>query len=210
MLDLSIVFQSMENFTRLYLARHGQVVGFDKLTANGHTDVDITETGVIQMNSLAERLRLVELSAIYATGLKRTEKGARIIAQYHNLPIITRPEMKEIYFGDWEGLSFEEIEKVYPGKLNKRFADIVSYRPPGNGENMEDVSNRVKTCLNEILSKQVGNNILIVAHGGVNRTILCAALGIELKNLFNIQQDYGCLNIIDYYPDNVLVRLVNG
>ena len=200
----------MEKYTRLYLARHGQVVGFDKMTANGHTDVDITETGVIQMNRLAERLRLVELSAIYATGLKRTEKGARIIGQYHNLPVITRPEMREIYFGDWEGMSLEEIEKIYPGKLDKRFADIVSYRPPGNGENMKDVSKRVKTCLNEILREQAGYHILIVAHGGVNRTILCDALGMDIKNLFNIQQDYGCLNIIDYYPDNALIRLVNG
>ena len=75
--------------------------------------------------------------------LKRTEKGARIIGQHHNLPILTRPEMKEIYFGDWESMSLDEIEKSYPGELDKRFADIAGYRPPGNGESMEDVSKRV-------------------------------------------------------------------
>ncbi len=200
----------MEKHTRLYLARHGQVVGFDKLVANGHTDVDITETGVIQMNTLAERLRLVELNAIYATGLMRTEKGARIIGQYHNIPIISEPDMKEIFFGDWEGMSLEEIEKVYPGELDKRFADIAGYRPPGNGENMEDVSKRILKCLKGIIKKHTGKKILIVAHGGVNRTILCDALEMDINKLFNIQQDYGCLNILDYYPDNVLVRLVNG
>lgn len=200
----------MEKYTRLYLIRHGQVVGFDKLTANGHTDVDITETGVIQMNSLAERLRLVELNAVYATGLTRTEKGARIIGQFHNTPIISKPEMKEIYFGDWEGMSLEEIEKVYPGEMDKRYSDIAGYRPPGNGENMNDLFKRVLACLKEIIREKIGKNILIVAHGGVNRTILCDALGMDINNLFNIQQDYGCLNILDYYPDNILVRLVNG
>lgn len=200
----------MENYTRLYLARHGQVVGFDKMTANGHTDVGITETGVIQMNNLAERLRLVEIDAIYATGLTRTEKGARIIGQYHNIPVISRPEMKEIFFGDWEGMSLEELEKAYPGELDKRHADIARYRPPGNGENMNDVLKRVIPSLKEIIREHTGKNILIVAHGGVNRVILCDALGMDLYNLFNIQQDYGCLNIIDYYPENVLVRLVNG
>ena len=200
----------MEKYTRLYLIRHGQVVGFDKLTANGHTDVDITETGVIQMNSLAERLRLVELNAVYATGLIRTEKGARIIGQFHNTPIKSKPEMKEIYFGNWEGMSLEEIEKVYPGEMDKRHSDIAGYRPPGNGENMNDLFKRVLACLKEIISEKIGKNILIVAHGGVNRTILCDALGMDISNLFNIQQDYGCLNILDYYPDNILVRLVNG
>ena len=200
----------MEKYTRLYLVRHGQVVGFEKLKANGHTDVDITETGVIQMNTLAEKLRLVELNAIYATGLIRTEKGARIIGQYHNLPIISKPELKEIYFGDWEGMHLEEIEKACPGELDKRYNDITGYRPPGNGESMSDVSKRVLVCLKEIISENTGKNVLIVAHGGVNRTIFCEALGMDIKNLFNIQQDYGCLNILDFYPDNVLVRLVNG
>lgn len=200
----------MEKYTRLYLIRHGQVIGFDKLVANGHTDVDITETGVVQMNTLAERLRLVELNTIYATGLKRTEKGARIIGQYHDIRIISRPEMKEIFFGDWEGMSLEEIEKSYPGELDKRYADIAGYRPPGGGENMIDVSERVLASLKKIISKEAGKNILIVAHGGVNRLILCDALGMDINNLFNIQQDYGCLNILDYYPDNTIVRLVNG
>jgi alpha-ribazole phosphatase len=210
MLELSILSKAMENYTRLYLARHGQVVGFDKMTANGHTDVDITETGVIQMNNLAERLRLVEINAIYATGLTRTERGARIIGQYHNIPVISRPEMKEIFFGDWEGMSLVEVEEAYPGELGKRHADIARYRPPGNGENMNDVSNRVIPSLEGIIREHTGKKILIVAHGGVNRIILCEALGMDLYNLFNIQQDYGCLNIIDYYPENVLVRLVNG
>ncbi|MBN2419572.1 MAG: histidine phosphatase family protein, partial [Deltaproteobacteria bacterium] len=195
----------MERYTRLYIVRHGQVVGFDKMTANGHTDVDITETGVVQMNTLAERLRSVDLDAIYATGLIRTEKGARIIGQYHDIPVITRPEMKEIFFGDWEGMSLEDIEKACPGELDRRYADIAGYRPPGNGENMNDVSKRVLACLKEIISENTGKNILIVAHGGVNRIILCDALGMDIKNIFNIQQDYGCLNIIDYYSRNVLV-----
>jgi alpha-ribazole phosphatase/probable phosphoglycerate mutase len=199
----------MERHTRLYLARHGETVGFERMTANGHTDVDITETGIIQMQTLAERLRLVELHAIYATGLKRTEKGARIIGQYHPVPVKKKPDLKEIFFGDWDGMPLEEIERAYPGELDKRYADIAGYRPP-NGENMADVSKRVLGCLKEILIEEEGKNILIVAHGGVNRLIICDALGLSVKSLFNIQQDYGCLNIIDYYPVNRVVRLLNG
>ena len=200
----------MEKHTRLYLARHGQVVGFENPTANGHTDVDITETGVAQMNTLAERLRDIELSAIYATGLKRTEKGAGIIGRYHDCPVISKPDLKEIYFGAWEGMALEEIEEAYPGELKKRSFDIAGYKPPGDGESMKDASKRILPCLKEIIMENIGKNILVVAHGGVNRIILCNALDMNISRLFNLEQDYGCLNIIDYFSDNAVVKLVNG
>jgi alpha-ribazole phosphatase len=200
----------MEKYSRLYLVRHGQVIGFEELRANGHTDVDITETGRLQMEALAERLRFVDIDIIYSSDLIRTEKGALIIGRHHNKPYHKKRELREIYFGEWEGKSLSEIDKDYPGEFEKRLKDIANYRPPGNGESMEDLSGRVHSCLTDILTENVGSTILIIAHGGVNRLILCKELGMDISNLFNIQQDFGCLNIIDYYPDNALVRLVNG
>lgn len=200
----------MEKYSRLYLARHGQVVGFEELRANGHTDVDITETGRLQMEAIAERLRLVDIDIIYSSDLTRAERGARIIGRHHNKPYFKKRELREIYFGNWEGMSISEIEREYPGEFEKRNADIADYRPPGNGESMRDVSKRIRSCLDNILAEHMGNTILIVAHGGVNRLILCKALGMDISSLFNIQQDFGCLNIIDYYPDNAIVRLMNG
>jgi alpha-ribazole phosphatase/probable phosphoglycerate mutase len=49
-----------------------------------------------------------------------------------------------------------------------------------------------------------------VAHAGVNRVILCDALSLPLQHLFRLDQNYGCLNIIDYFPDFTVVRLING
>jgi alpha-ribazole phosphatase/probable phosphoglycerate mutase len=200
----------MEKHNRLFLVRHGQVVGFDRLLANGHTDVDITEVGKIQMESLAERLRLVNIQAIYSSDLKRAETGARILGRYHDVIHHIGPELRELYFGDWEGISMAEINDSYPGELERRRKDIKNFRPPGGGESMLDLSERVIPCFQKILEEQKGKEILIVAHGGVNRIILCNALGLDLMNVFNIQQDYGCLNIIDYYPDSAIVRLING
>ena len=200
----------MEKLNRLFLVRHGQVVGFDQLLANGHTDVDITEVGKIQMESLAERLRLVNIQAIYSSDLKRAETGARILGRHHDVRHHVAPELRELYFGDWEGMSMAEINDSYPGELERRRKDIKNFRLPGGGESMLDLSERVIPCFQKILEEQKGKEILIVAHGGVNRVILCNALGLDLMNVFNIQQDYGCLNIIDYYPDSAIVRLVNG
>lgn len=200
----------MERLNRLYLARHGQVVEFDELRANGHTDVDITETGEIQMESLASRLKLADIRGVYSSDLKRTVIGARIIGRHHDVKHKIVPELREIFFGDWEGISMHEIQEQYPGENEKRLKDVVDYRPPGKGESMRDLSERVIPHLKKILREQKGSDLLIVAHGGVNRIILCHALGLDIANLFNIYQDYGCLNIIDYYPDHSIVRLING
>jgi alpha-ribazole phosphatase/probable phosphoglycerate mutase len=192
------------------MIRHGQVVGYDRFPAVGHTDIDITEVGTLQMEHLAERLRLVNLKAIYASDLKRSVKGAQIIARHHNVPIVSLPELREMYFGAWEGLSMSEIQERYPGELERRKDDLSNYRTPGNGESVKALFERIIPCLQGILDDLKGSDILLVGHGGVNRVILCHALGLDLANMISLQQDYGCLNIIDYRADSRLVRLING
>jgi alpha-ribazole phosphatase/probable phosphoglycerate mutase len=192
------------------MVRHGQVVGYDRFPAVGHTDLDITEVGILQMEHLAERLRLVDLKAIYASDLKRSVKGAQIIARHHNVPIISLPELREMYFGAWEGLSMSEIQERYPGELERRKDDLSNYAAPGNGESVKALSERIIPCLKGIFDDLKGSDILLVGHGGVNRVILCHALGLDLANMISLQQDYGCLNIIDYRADSRLVRLING
>ena len=199
----------MDRLNRLYIVRHGQIVGYDKFPIYGHTDVDITEVGIIQIEHLADQLRLVNIRAIYSSDLKRSVKGAQIIARHHDVPLHALPELREMYFGDWEGATLTEIREHFPDELDRRNADLVNYQPPGGGESIGHLSERIMSCFQNILDEQKGNDILIVGHGGVNRVILCSALGLDLTRMFSLQQDYGCLNIIDYFPDSTLVRLVN-
>ena len=200
----------MNRINRLYMVRHGQIVGYDGFPIYGHTDVDMSEVGVIQMEHLAERLRLVNIRAIYSSDLKRSFMGARIIARHHDAPLHILPELREMHFGEWEGLTMTEIRERFPIDLEKRNADLLNYRSPGEGESIGHLSKRVMNCFETILEDQKGNDILLVGHGAVNRVILCDALGLDLRRMFRIQQDYGCLNIIDYFPDSTLLRLING
>ena len=198
------------NRNRVYLIRHGQVNGYEDFPVYGYTDVGLTDTGVLQMEQMAERLRLVDLMAIYSSDLDRSVMGARQIARYHDVPLYPLPELRESYFGDWEGSTLGEIRKRYPAELEKRKADLMNYQAPGGGESLSAFSERITNCFQRILMEQNGNDIAIVAHGGVNRVILCNALGLDLSRMFNIHQEYGCLNIIDYFPDSTLIRLING
>ncbi|MEW6668500.1 MAG: histidine phosphatase family protein [Thermodesulfobacteriota bacterium] len=200
----------MKKSSRLYLARHGQVQGYDSFPAYGHTDVEMTEVGLLQMEHLADRLRLTEIHAVYSSDLKRAVTGARIIGRHHDVPITAVPRLREVYFGDWEGKSFLEIRTRFPELLTRRETELLTFEPPGGGESIGHLAERVMAGFGEILEKNGEKNVLLVAHAAVNRVILCNALGLDLKSMFSLQQDYGCLNIIDYFPDRTLVRLVNG
>lgn len=200
----------MDRLNRLYIVRHGQIVNYDKIPVCGYTDVDVTEVGILQLDRLAERLRLAHIDAIYSSDLQRSVNGAHIIARHHDVPLYQLSELREMYFGDWEGLTLEEIRNRFPDELEKRKKELIHFQPPGKGESIEDLSKRVIACFEKILEEQNGNDFLIVGHGGVNRVILCHALGLDLSRMFNIQQNYGCLNIVDYFDDSTLVRLING
>jgi broad specificity phosphatase PhoE len=113
-------------------------------------------------------------------------------------------------FGDWEGLSLTEIRTRFPEELDSRKADIANFTPPGGGESIAQLARRVIPCLEKILNGQKEKEFLILGHGGVNRVILCHTLGLDLSGFIRLKQDYGCLNIIDYYPDSPQVTLLNG
>jgi len=204
------MIQGMERTNRIYLVRHGQVKGYEDIPIYGHTDVGLTETGLLQLDKMAERLRLAELGAIYASDLKRAVTGARQISCYHNVPVHFLPELREMYFGEWEGYTLGQIIQDYPEEMEKRKNDPSHFACPGGGESISRLSDRVMPAYERIRAQEAGKDIVIVAHGGVNRVILSHALGLDLSRVFNIHQDYGCLNIIDYFPDAVGVQLING
>jgi alpha-ribazole phosphatase len=162
-----------------------------------------------QLENLAARLKSALLAAVYASDLSRSRQGAEILGRERRLAVQTVPEFREINFGVWEGLTFAEIAERFPEELEGRFSDLAGYRIPG-GESLTDLSDRVLPKLKEILARHDGQALALVAHAGVNRVILCDALNLPLAHLFRLDQNYGCLNIIDYLPDFTVVRLLNG
>lgn len=196
--------------TRIFLVRHGQVVNHDEYRYNGHFDVDITNTGVEQMTRVSQFLSGQEIDAVYSSDLQRTVKGARIIGKRLGLePVMVRP-LRELNLGRWEGLTREEAVALYPEEAHFSFKDLATSKVK-EGESLVELRARVVPALEEILSRHAHRSVCIVAHGGVNRVILSEAMSLPLDNFFRIEQDYGCLNIIDYLEDGMkVVKLLNG
>ena len=200
----------MTPHTRIYLIRHGQVAGFDRPRYNGQIDVPLTDYGVEQYHLLKERLADKKISACYSSDLSRCTIGAGIICQAIGLEPVLYPELRELNIGVWEGLAWEEIKANWPDGWQARLKDPVNYRVPG-GENLLDLEARVMPVIKDVARRHKGEEIVVVGHGGVNRIVLLNAIGAPLAGMFNIEQTFGCLNIIDYYADDrATVKLLNG
>jgi len=136
--------------------------------------------------------------------------GANIICGQFGIEPVRRGELRELNIGVWEGLSWQEIQTNWPVEWQARLADLVNYRVP-QGENLLDVQARVMPVIREIVERHKGQELLVVGHGGVNRIVLLNAIGAPLAGMFNIEQNFGCHNIIDYYADGrATVKLLNS
>jgi len=196
--------------TRIYLVRHGEIMGSGQFRYNGQTEVPLTPRGFEQYRALAERLQAEPVAACYTSDLSRCLEGAQILCAGRGIRPIPRAELRELSFGDWEGLTWSELEERFPDQWRARMNDFVGYRAPG-GESLNDLRERVLPTIGEIVERHRGEPLLVVGHGGVNRVVLLDALGAPPPSMFRIEQDFGCLNIIDYYPDgNPVVKLLNG
>jgi len=199
----------LNTYTRLYLIRHGQVENFSERIYNGQKDVDITDLGVRQMEAVAARLKHEPLAGVYCSDLIRTKRGADIIAAEHGLIPESRFMLRELNVRLWEGLTANEIEEKFPGAFDEWWKNIADYRIPG-GESIRDMSIRVVPALKEILAANRGKNVALVAHGAVNRVLLADAMKLDLNNIYSIEQDYGCMNIIDYFSGYTVIKLINS
>lgn len=196
--------------TRIHLVRHGEVEGHEEKRYNGQADVAVTPKGNAQLGMLQLRMQKLPITAVYTSDLARCMDGARMLALGYGLQPIPEKKLRELDAGKWERLVWDDIQKQYPQEWKARLADIVNVPMP-EGESLVDLAKRIRPVIKKIIKKHVGEEIIVVAHGGVNRVILLDAIGAPLESLFSIEQDFGCLNSIDYYKDgNSVVRLLNG
>lgn len=203
--------------TTLYLVRHGATEGSEVKRYKGSIDVPMSEKGQKQMEQVAKYLNRSYksdttyngLNAVYTSPLSRALKSSEIIAKPYNLTPIVITDLRERSFGIWEGMSFNEIREQYPEEFEAWANNPLKYSPVG-GENTLEVRDRVINALEEIINSHNGKIIAIVAHGGVNRIILCHVIGIPLENIFRIEQDNAAINIIEFWDKYPVVKLLNG
>ncbi len=194
--------------TKVILVRHGQTVWNLEMKYQGHSDIALTEKGLYQAELAAGHLATEKIAAVYASDLNRAFKTAEIIAGKHGLPVISLAALREISFGEWEGLTYDGINSRWADVIAKLFSHPDEVRIPG-GETFGELKERAAGAIEQLVAKHQDETIAVVSHGGTIRTILCAALNIHLNHVWSIKQDNTAINIIEYYKERTIVGLMN-
>jgi alpha-ribazole phosphatase/probable phosphoglycerate mutase len=193
---------------RLYLIRHGEVEGATEGKLLGRTDSALSARGLEQSDQVADQLSKVQLSAIYSSDLQRARLTAEAIAKCSDLKVEQNSAWREIDMGQWEGLTIELVHREAPELVAQLFDDPASFKYPG-GESFAAFTARIQKTLEHLLWTHQGDEVALVTHGGVCRAIIGSALGIPTRNWLRLAQDYGCLNMIDWYDKNPVLRFLN-
>jgi len=200
---------------RLILVRHGQTEWNRLGRYQGQSDIELNETGLKQTQQAAERLATEKINAIYCSDLMRARQTAEIIASKHNMAgaIHESPLLREMNFGDYEGLTFDQMDP----KFQLIFSADPSWRSSGpnvrapNGESIADLAARVKQFIQQILEHhRQEETILIAAHGGPLQVMICHFLDIGLEHWWQIRLSGASVSIVETYPQGASIVLLNG
>ncbi len=167
--------------TRLIVLRHGETTWNQDTRIQGHTDIDLNDTGRWQARQLAQALSDEPLAAVYASDLKRAHATGQAVAKAQGLHAQTEPALRERCFGALEGLTWAEIEARHPAHALAWRSRVPDWAPPGGGESLTVLRERILCALNALALRHPGEQIALVAHGGVLDIIYRAATGLDLQ-----------------------------
>ena len=168
--------------TRILAIRHGETAWNVDTRIQGHLDIPLNETGLQQARWLAQALAERDaVQAIYASDLVRAHVTALTIGQAIDLSVQTHPGLRERAFGDFQGRTFAEIEVELPEAALHWRKRTPEWAPPGAGESLLALRERVLATVDELASRHLGEQIVLVAHGGVMDVLYRAATRLELQ-----------------------------
>jgi alpha-ribazole phosphatase len=193
---------------RLLLARHGRTTWNAERRYQGQRDVPLDQEGRLQADALAHRLSDEPIDAIYASDLRRAWETAEAIAALQGLRVQLEPRLREIAFGDWEGLTTDEIEQASPGAI-MAWRDDPRQAPPPGGENLDQVTGRVRAAVTDIAASHQDETVLVVAHGGVLRVLVCMALDLPADAFWRFRFDQASLSQVDFYESGSTLSILN-
>jgi probable phosphoglycerate mutase len=168
--------------TRILAIRHGETAWNVATRIQGQLDIPLNETGQWQAARLAQSLAAQEqIDAIFTSDLLRAYATAQAIGQAVNLPLQTHLGLRERGFGDFEARTFAEIETTLPEESIRWRKRDPDWAPPGGGESLSAMRERVLHTVNTLAAAHVGRHIVLVAHGGVMDILYRAATRLDLQ-----------------------------
>lgn len=180
----------------LYLVRHGETESNLEKRYLGWTESPLSDKGLRQAEKAAFFLAGEKIEALYCSDLNRALHTARVIGASCGLRPEITPLLREINFGQWEGLTFDEIESAWGKRISDWIDDPFHKSAPG-GETLKEVCERMLsfTAYLERIYPE-GKRVAAVSHGGSIRALLYKVMGLDTKGFWAIKIDNASVSLI--------------
>jgi alpha-ribazole phosphatase/probable phosphoglycerate mutase len=192
---------------RLLLVRHGEVEDWARGRIYGRLDPAVSATGLEQARAVVRRLVEERPVALYVSPSRRARDSAAPVAEATSLVPASDPRLREIEFGEFEGLTFAEAEQRDPATWRAWMERPGAVRFPG-GECWDDVRARAVEAGEAIAAAHPGEPAVVVTHGGVVRALLAEALALPAERTFRVEVGFGSLTILRREPFGWMVETV--
>ena len=199
---------AMTGATRIIAIRHGETAWNVDTRLQGHTDIGLNERGQWQAQRAAEALADEDIAAIYSSDLSRASATAQAIADKstrlelaaRQLRLITG--LRERGFGVFEGQTYAQIASDWP-EDSKRWRQRDPHYAPQGGESLTQLRDRIMHAVNTIAAQHMGEQILLVAHGGVMDTLYRLATRQDIESPRNWELGNAAINRLLWTPDGL-------
>lgn len=191
------------------LVRHGETEWNRIERFRGRADVPLNATGVAQAEAAGRRVATEwKPVAIYASPLSRAVDTAAAIARYCNLAVQTHPGLIDIHYGEWQGLSPDEVRQRWPDLLDLWYHHPEKATIPG-GETLEALHTRAMKVVRELATLHAGETIVLVGHTVINRIILLGILGTSIERFWHLRQEPCAINVFQAVNGDFVLLSLN-
>ncbi|MDP3760895.1 MAG: histidine phosphatase family protein [Ramlibacter sp.] len=187
--------------TRIIAVRHGETAWNVDARIQGQLDIGLNDTGRWQARRVGEALATEEITAVYSSDLGRAHQTAQSISEVKGIPVIADEGLRERSFGIFEGKTFDEIHETWPDHAHNWRKRIPEWQPPDGGESLLELRARVTRTMQELAARHPGEQIVIVAHGGVLDTLYRIATGQEVNSPRTWELPNGAINRLLWTPE---------
>ena len=189
--------------------RHAESALNLKNCIQGHTDSGLTSKGLAQARCLSRRLKAFKIDRIYSSDLERAYATTLEIARHTNASIVRDPSLREIHLGDWEGMTPEEVDRLYDKGYQRWLKKPSSVIIP-RAERVGHFRKRAVESLKRITRANPKRTVLMVTHGGVITALLAEWLKADFDNLLlNLRIDNTSLTIVEETDKRVKLLTIN-
>lgn len=193
---------------KFYLVRHCETEMNKSGVYYGWTDCNLNDTGLKQAYSLKNVIENIKFDFIISSPLLRALETTKIITGLDEKEIIRDDRLRELNFGDWEGLHYNHLQQNQKVHWDKWCKDWKDTSPP-KGESFNDIYYRIKDYIEDALEKYEDKKVLIVSHQGCLRLFPVILMNLQPEACWNYRFEQGTYSLLEIQKKHCVIRKIN-